>query len=95
MQRGLGTTLAQSMFVDDLELNVKAGRFLGIRAIPFRSFHQLRGGLKGVGFPISPGHLNACPVSRIPAPDWNFVAVSGIPAFPAEQRPFSLVCDTD
>lgn len=52
--RGLGTAAMKTLFVDDRELNIKAARSLGIRAVQFRSIPQLRDDLKGLGFPILP-----------------------------------------
>jgi putative hydrolase of the HAD superfamily len=52
--RGLGVTAAESLFVDDREINVRAARELGIHALQFRSVAQLRQELEAMGFAILP-----------------------------------------
>jgi putative hydrolase of the HAD superfamily len=52
--RNLRTAAAKTIFVDDRELNIRAARALGIRAIQFRSVTQLQCDLRELGFPILP-----------------------------------------
>jgi len=52
--RGLGVAAAETLFVDDRENNIQAGRKLGMRAIQFRSVAQLKDDLAALGFPILP-----------------------------------------
>ena len=52
--RGLGVRAAETLFVDDREINVRAARGLGIRAVQFRSVGELRRELEGIGFLILP-----------------------------------------
>lgn len=53
--RGLGTTAAKTLFLDDREVNIRAAQKLGIRAIRFKDVAQLRSDLEAVGFPFLPG----------------------------------------
>jgi putative hydrolase of the HAD superfamily len=46
----LGVSAQESLFVDDLEANVRAARSLGIAAIRFRSATQLARELRSIGF---------------------------------------------
>ncbi|MGB7603419.1 MAG: HAD family phosphatase [Candidatus Sulfotelmatobacter sp.] len=55
--RGLGVRAEEALFVDDREINVRAAREVGIKAVRFRSVRQLREDLEGMGFAILP-HLN-------------------------------------
>jgi putative hydrolase of the HAD superfamily len=50
----LGTAPAESLFIDDREVNVTAARNLDIKAIRFESVPQLRVELEKIGFPILP-----------------------------------------
>jgi putative hydrolase of the HAD superfamily len=52
--RGLGARPEDTLFVDDREINVKAARDLGIRAVRFQSVEQLRTDLEAMGFSILP-----------------------------------------
>jgi putative hydrolase of the HAD superfamily len=52
--RGLDVQAGETLFVDDREVNVKAARKLGIRAVQFQSIGQLRGELEGMGFGVLP-----------------------------------------
>ncbi|HXZ31590.1 MAG TPA: HAD family phosphatase [Terriglobales bacterium] len=52
--RALDAVATKTLFVDDREVNIKAARSLGIRAIQFRSVPQLRGDLNDLDFPILP-----------------------------------------
>jgi putative hydrolase of the HAD superfamily len=52
--RGLGVKAAETLFLDDREINVQAARELGIHALQFRSVAQLRQELEAMGFPILP-----------------------------------------
>jgi putative hydrolase of the HAD superfamily len=69
---GLGVSAAETLFVDDREPNIRAGRALGMQAIRFESTAQLRDDLEALGFPILPSgeesHSNAAdrpdPVSK-------------------------------
>jgi putative hydrolase of the HAD superfamily len=53
--RGLGVGAGEALFVDDREINVRAARELGIRAMQFRSVGELRRELEEIGFLILPG----------------------------------------
>jgi putative hydrolase of the HAD superfamily len=50
----LGTAAPETLFIDDREVNVRAARSLGIKAIRFESVPQFRVELEKVGFPILP-----------------------------------------
>jgi putative hydrolase of the HAD superfamily len=52
--RGLGVKAAETLFLDDREINVQGARELGIHALLFRSVAQLRQELEALGFPILP-----------------------------------------
>jgi putative hydrolase of the HAD superfamily len=52
--RGLGVRAAETLFLDDREINVQGARELGIHALLFRSVAQLRQELEALGFPILP-----------------------------------------
>lgn len=52
--RGLGAKAEQTLFVDDREINVRAARELGIRALQFHSIGQLRAELEAMEFPVLP-----------------------------------------
>jgi putative hydrolase of the HAD superfamily len=52
--RGLGVASAESLFIDDREVNVLAARSLGIHAIQYESLGQLRNDLQNGGFSILP-----------------------------------------
>lgn len=52
--RGLGVEAGETLFVDDREVNVRAARELGIRAVRFTSLDRLREELKGMGFGVLP-----------------------------------------
>lgn len=52
--RGLGAKPAETIFLDDREINVRAARALGMSAIRFHSIAQLRSELEATGFPILP-----------------------------------------
>ena len=54
--RDVGVAAAESLFLDDREINIRAARALGMHAIRFQSIMQLRGELQSVGFPILPGN---------------------------------------
>jgi putative hydrolase of the HAD superfamily len=51
---GLGVTPSETLFVDDREINIKAAREIGMKAVKFRSTAQLRKDLEEFGFPILP-----------------------------------------
>ncbi len=53
--RGLGASATEALFIDDRELNIRAARALGMRAIQFRSIEQLKDELEAIGFPVLPG----------------------------------------
>ena len=52
--RGLGVEAGEALFVDDREVNVRAARDLGIRAVRFVGIGQLREELAGMGFGVLP-----------------------------------------
>jgi putative hydrolase of the HAD superfamily len=52
--RGLGVTPRETLFVDDREINIRAARAIGIRAVKFESTAQLRKELEEISFPILP-----------------------------------------
>ncbi len=52
--RGLGVAAADSLFIDDREVNIAAARTMGIHAVQFRSIAQLRSELEAGNFPILP-----------------------------------------
>jgi putative hydrolase of the HAD superfamily len=52
--RGLGVSAAETVFVDDREVNIEAARALGIQTILFRSIAQLKDELEDFAFPIVP-----------------------------------------
>src|ERR1700728_545212 len=52
--RGLGVSAAETLFVDDREMNVRAARELGMHAVRFQSVEQLREELEVIGFGILP-----------------------------------------
>jgi putative hydrolase of the HAD superfamily len=52
--RGLKTSPAETLFIDDREVNVKAAEAMGIHGIQFKSLPQLRSELEAAGFPILP-----------------------------------------
>jgi putative hydrolase of the HAD superfamily len=52
--RGLGVAAAESLFVDDREINIRAARNLGIHAIQFTSIAQLKKELEALSFSILP-----------------------------------------
>ncbi|MGA8735757.1 MAG: HAD family phosphatase [Terriglobales bacterium] len=52
--RGLGSSAAETLFVDDREPNVRAARTLGMHAIQFRSITELKNDLEALGFPVLP-----------------------------------------
>jgi len=52
--RGLGVTAAESLFLDDREINIRAAQALGINAIRFESTEQLRSELAASGFSTLP-----------------------------------------
>jgi putative hydrolase of the HAD superfamily len=52
--RGLGARAAETLFVDDREINVRAARDLGMHALQFRSVEQLGKDLEAIGFPVLP-----------------------------------------
>lgn len=56
--RGLGIPAAESLFIDDKEINIQAARGLGIHGIVYRSIEQLRDELKASGFPVLPAHVD-------------------------------------
>jgi putative hydrolase of the HAD superfamily len=58
---GLGVGAAETVFVDDREVNIEAARTLGIRTILFRSIAQLKDELEDFGFPILPRITEAAP----------------------------------
>jgi putative hydrolase of the HAD superfamily len=55
--RGLGVAPAQSLFIDDREVNLAAARALGIHGIQYKSMAQLRNDLEAAGFPTLPPDL--------------------------------------
>lgn len=57
--RGLGVSAAETVFVDDREVNIEAARALGIRTILFRSIAQLKDELEDLGFRVLPGITEA------------------------------------
>ena len=52
--RGLGVTAAETLFLDDREINIQAARALGIAAIRVQSMAQLRSDLHAAGFAVLP-----------------------------------------
>ena len=52
--QGLGTAPAETLFLDDREVNVNAARARGLHALQFRSISELRGELEAGGFPVLP-----------------------------------------
>jgi putative hydrolase of the HAD superfamily len=64
---GLGVSAAQALFIDDREINVRAARTLGMRAIQFRSIAQLKHELEAMGFPVLPATLESSSVMAGPA----------------------------
>lgn len=52
--RGLGVKAAESLFLDDREVNIRAAQALGIYALRFESIEKLRRELAAAGFPILP-----------------------------------------
>ncbi|MGA8271300.1 MAG: HAD family phosphatase [Candidatus Sulfotelmatobacter sp.] len=52
--RGLGIKGGETLFVDDREVNIQAGRELGIHGLRFRSVEQLRRDLEAMKFRILP-----------------------------------------
>jgi putative hydrolase of the HAD superfamily len=52
--RGLGVNAAETLFLDDREVNVQAAKKLGIHALRFQSTAQLRNDLQSIGFPFLP-----------------------------------------
>jgi putative hydrolase of the HAD superfamily len=57
--RGLNASPAETLFIDDREVNVKAAQELGIQGIQFKSLPQLRRELKAAGFPVLPPDAKA------------------------------------
>ena len=62
--RRLGVSAAQSLFIDDKEINIQAARGLGIHGILYRSIEQLRDELKAIGFPVLPAQGEAHSAKR-------------------------------
>ena len=60
----LGTTPAETLFIDDRHVNVRAAQSLGIKAIRFESVPQLRIELEKVGFSILPSEQESVCTSR-------------------------------
>jgi putative hydrolase of the HAD superfamily len=52
--RGLGVAAAESLFIDDREINILAAQSIGIHAIQYQSMEQLRNDLRTAGFSILP-----------------------------------------
>jgi putative hydrolase of the HAD superfamily len=52
--QGLKTSPAETLFIDDREVNVKAAQAMGIHGIQFKSLPQLRSELQAAGFPVLP-----------------------------------------
>jgi putative hydrolase of the HAD superfamily len=52
--RGLGVTAAETLFLDDREVNIRGAQVLGINALRFESIEQLRSELSAAGFLILP-----------------------------------------
>jgi putative hydrolase of the HAD superfamily len=52
--RGLGVAAAETLFVDDRDINVRAALGLGIQALRFQSVAQLRRELAAMEFPVLP-----------------------------------------
>jgi len=65
---GLGVSAAETLFVDDREENIRAARFLGIRAIQFRSLAQLKSDLEDLGFPILPAAAESSSIEESSSP---------------------------
>jgi putative hydrolase of the HAD superfamily len=57
--RGLGVSAAESLFLDDKEINIQAARALGIHGIVYSSLAQLTDELKARGFPVLPASVEA------------------------------------
>src|SRR5271166_3401515 len=57
--RGLGVAAAESLFIDDREINVLAARSMGIHAIQYESMEQLGNDLRTAGFSILPPDITA------------------------------------
>jgi putative hydrolase of the HAD superfamily len=51
---GLGVAPSETLFIDDLEVNLAGARALGIHGIQYKSMMQLRNELEAVGFPALP-----------------------------------------
>jgi putative hydrolase of the HAD superfamily len=60
---GLDASAAETFFVDDRELNIRAARALGMRAIQFLSISQLKDDLEALGFPLLPLSEESAPSS--------------------------------
>jgi putative hydrolase of the HAD superfamily len=52
--RGLAVTASEALFLDDREINIRAARALGMKAIRFQSLAELRADLEKVGFTTLP-----------------------------------------
>jgi putative hydrolase of the HAD superfamily len=61
--RGLKTSPAETLFIDDREVNVKAAEAMGIHGIQFKSLPQLRQELEAEGFPVLPPAAKTPPAS--------------------------------
>lgn len=59
--RGLGLAPAETLFIDDREVNLAAARALGIHGMQFKSIAQLRNDLAAAGFPTLPPDTAASP----------------------------------
>ena len=57
--RGLGVAAAESLFIDDREINVLAAQSIGIHAIQYESMEQLGNDLRTAGFSILPPDITA------------------------------------
>jgi putative hydrolase of the HAD superfamily len=55
--RGLDLAPERCLFIDDREVNLAAGRAMGIHGIQFRSIAQLKSELEATGFPTLPRNI--------------------------------------
>jgi putative hydrolase of the HAD superfamily len=64
--RELETSPAETLFIDDREVNIKAAEAMGIHGIQFKSLPQLRSELAAGGFPVLP------PATQTPTTSSNY-----------------------
>jgi putative hydrolase of the HAD superfamily len=56
---GLGAAAAETLFLDDKEVNVEGARTLGIHGFRFQSVTRLKDDLETIGFPVLPVESNS------------------------------------